>query len=88
MVPKRSNRAEREPKAPAPERRREPNRPPPADRRLAYATLPLRFFLGVTFVYAGLQKIADPGFLRPGASTYIGSQLQAFSAHSPIGFLI
>jgi thiosulfate dehydrogenase [quinone] large subunit len=39
-------------------------------------------------VYAGLQKIADPGFLRPGASTYIGSQLQAFTAHSPIGFLV
>ena len=61
---------------------------PPPDRRLAYGTLPLRFFLGVTFVYAGLQKIADPGFLRPGASTYMGTQLQAFAAHSPIGFLI
>src|SRR5260370_15636254 len=58
------------------------------DRRPAYATLPLRFFLGVTFLYAGLQKIADPGFLRPGASTYIGTQLQAFAAHSPIGFLV
>ena len=64
-------------------------RPPVADRGLAgYATLPLRFFLGVTFVYAGLQKISDPGFLKPGSSTYIGTQLQAFSAHSPIGFLL
>ena len=62
--------------------------PPAPDRRLAYATLPLRFFLGATFVYAGLQKIADPGFLSPGAPTYIGTQLQAFAAHSPIGFLI
>jgi thiosulfate dehydrogenase (quinone) large subunit len=53
-----------------------------------YATVPLRLFLGVTFVYAGLQKIADPGFLKPGASTYIGTQLQAFALHSPIGFLI
>jgi len=76
VVPKRSARPERVPQAPAP------------DRRLAYATLPLRFFLGVTFLYAGLQKIADPGFLRPGAPTYIGGQLQAFAAHSPIGFLI
>lgn len=59
-----------------------------ADRRLAYGTLPLRFFLGATFVYAGLQKIADPGFLQPGASSYIGTQLQSFAAHSPIGFLI
>ena len=50
--------------------------------------MPLRLFLGVTFVYAGLQKISDPGFLQPGASTYLGTQLQAFAAHSPIGFLI
>ncbi|HEV2028267.1 MAG TPA: TQO small subunit DoxD [Candidatus Dormibacteraeota bacterium] len=50
--------------------------------------MPLRLFLGVTFVYAGLQKISDPGFLQPGATTYIGSQLQGFAAHSPIGFLI
>ena len=75
------------PKKKAARLEREAKAPPP-DRRLAYATLPLRFFLGVTFVYAGLQKIADPGFLRPGASTYIGTQLQAFAAHSPIGFLI
>jgi len=61
---------------------------PASDRWIAYATLPLRLFLGVTFVYAGLQKISDPGFLQPGASTYIGTQLQAFAAHSPIGFLI
>lgn len=58
------------------------------DRWLAYGTLPLRLFLGLTLVYAGLQKIADPGFLRPGASTYIGTQLQSFAAHSPIVFLI
>lgn len=61
---------------------------PQADRWLSYGTLPLRLFLGATFVYAGLQKISDPGFLQPGASTYIGTQLQGFVAHSPIGFLI
>jgi len=58
------------------------------DRWLAYGTVPLRFFLGITFVYAGLQKIADPGFLSPGSTTYIGTQLQAFAVHSPIGFLV
>jgi thiosulfate dehydrogenase [quinone] large subunit len=42
----------------------------------------------LTFVYAGLQKISDPGFLQPGARTYIGTQLQSFAAHSPIGFAI
>jgi thiosulfate dehydrogenase [quinone] large subunit len=60
----------------------------PPDRRLVYGTLPLRLFLGATFVYAGLQKISDPGFLQPGSSTYIGTQLQGFAAHSPVGFLI
>ena len=29
----------------------------------------LRGFLGVTFVYAGLQKLADPGFFRRGSIT-------------------
>ena len=62
--------------------------PPPADRWLAYGILPLRLFLGLTFLYAGLQKIADPGFLQPGSSTYIGTQLQGFAVHSPIAFAI
>jgi thiosulfate dehydrogenase [quinone] large subunit len=62
--------------------------PPARDRWLGYATLPLRLYLGATFAYAGVQKILDPGFLQPGSSTYIGTQLQAFSAHSPIGFLV
>ena len=30
------------------------------------ALFPLRIFLGVTFVYAGIQKLSDPGFLHPG----------------------
>jgi len=61
---------------------------PASNQWLAYSTLPLRFFLGVTFIYAGLQKIADAGFLQPGSSTYIGTQLQAYGAHSPIGFFV
>jgi len=50
--------------------------------------LPLRLFLGITFAYAGLQKIADPGYLDPNSGTYLGSQLKAFASSSPIGFLI
>lgn len=61
---------------------------PASNQWLAYATLPLRFFLGVTFIYAGLQKVADAGFLQPGSSTYIGTQLQAYAATSPIGFFV
>ena len=92
IVPKRSARIERAapPRGPQAAGSSQPRAPQPAgrDRLLAYATLPLRFFLGSTFLYAGLQKIADPGFLQPGAATYIGTQLKAFTLHSPIGFLI
>jgi thiosulfate dehydrogenase (quinone) large subunit len=45
----------------------------------------LRAFLGITFVYAGVQKFADPNFLHAGTPDYIGNQLQAFATGSPIG---
>jgi thiosulfate dehydrogenase [quinone] large subunit len=54
----------------------------------ALALLPLRGFLGVTFVYAGIQKLSDPGFLHQGAPTYIGAQLHAFANGTPGGFLL
>lgn len=54
----------------------------------AMALLPLRLFLGGTFVYAGIQKLSDPGFLHPGAPTYIGTQLGGFAAGTPGGFLL
>ena len=48
--------------------------------RSAYWILaPLRLFLGVTFVYAGLQKFGDPQFFNPTAAGYIGKQIIAFS---------
>jgi len=52
------------------------------------ALLPLRAFLAVTFVYAGVQKLSDPGFLHPGSPTYIGAQLHAFAHGTPAGFLL
>ena len=54
----------------------------------ALALFPLRLFLGVTFVYAGIQKLSDPGFLHPGAPTYIGTQLHGFAAGTPGGFVL
>src|SRR2546423_5160114 len=54
----------------------------------ATALLPLRLFLGGTFVYAGGQKLSDPGFLHEGAPTYIGTQLHAFAQGTPGGFLL
>lgn len=52
------------------------------------ALLPLRVFLGATFVYAGIQKLSDPGFLHVGAPTYIGTQLQGFANGTPGGFIL
>jgi thiosulfate dehydrogenase [quinone] large subunit len=52
------------------------------------ALLPLRLFLGLTFVYAGYQKLSDPGFLHPGSATYIGTQLHQFAHGTPGGFLL
>jgi thiosulfate dehydrogenase [quinone] large subunit len=48
----------------------------------------LRVFLGATFIYAGWNKASDPGFLTQGEPSYIGTQLAAFAANSPIGFLL
>src|SRR6185436_10860946 len=56
--------------------------------RPAMALLPLRIFLGITFVYAGIQKFSDPGFLHQGAPTYIGTQLHGFANGTPGGFLL
>ena len=43
----------------------------------------LRAFLGVTFVFAGVQKFLDPNFLRPGGGDYIGTQLDGFATGTP-----
>ncbi len=56
--------------------------------RLARSLLALRLFLGLTFVYGGIQKLSDPGFLHPGAPTYIGTQLHGFATGTPGGFLL
>jgi thiosulfate dehydrogenase [quinone] large subunit len=57
-------------------------------RRLGWALFPVRLFLGVTFVYGGIQKLSDPGFLHPGAPTYIGTQLRGFAHGTPGGFVL
>lgn len=62
------------------------HRPPVLSPSLAL--FPLRLFLGATFVYAGIQKLGDPGFLHPGAPTYIGTQLEAFANGTPGGFIL
>lgn len=48
----------------------------------------LRLFLGVTFIYAGLDKLIDPTFLRTSGPGSIASQLDAFVRVSPIAILV
>jgi thiosulfate dehydrogenase (quinone) large subunit len=55
----------------------------------AWIILPLRFFLGFSFVAAGLDKLADPTFLDPSAISYIGHQIAGFAPGTPLeGFLL
>ncbi|MGH9080950.1 MAG: Rieske 2Fe-2S domain-containing protein [Acidimicrobiales bacterium] len=46
--------------------------------------VPLRLFLGATYLYAGLQKLSDPQFLRTSSPTGIHAQLLATVHSSPI----
>jgi len=54
----------------------------------AGAVLPLRLFLGVTFLYAGLDKLLDPSFLDSTSLAWIGAQLAAFARSSPLADLL
>ncbi|MCC3779478.1 DoxX family protein [Streptomyces sp. UNOB3_S3] len=63
-----------------------------------YALLPLRLFLGITFVYAGLDKLTDPAFLASGGQGSIGALMESvrgtaalpglvdLALKSPVGF--
>lgn len=54
-----------------------------------WGLVPLRLFMGATFVYAGVQKLTDPQYFDPTARGYIGHQIAAFATGSPLhGFLI
>ena len=56
--------------------------------RVGWVLLPLRLFLGVTFVFAGLQKLADPNYLDDHAPTGVRQQLLTVSRNSPIGGML
>ncbi len=56
---------------------------------LGWAVLPLRLFLGITFIYSGIQKLTDPQYFHPSAARYIGNQIAAYAGGSPIhSFLV
>lgn len=50
--------------------------------------LPLRLFLGITFLFAGLQKLANPEFFRSSSPFSIHAQLIGTTHTSPIGGLL
>ncbi len=50
--------------------------------------LPLRLFLGLSFLSAGFDKLTDPGYLDPSARNYIGQQITSMAPGTPLeGFL-
>jgi thiosulfate dehydrogenase [quinone] large subunit len=71
-----------------PERRLPLNAPVRAWALAEWALLPLRFFLGSTFLFAGLQKLANPNFFNSASPTSIQAQLIASARISPIHMLI
>ena len=62
--------------------------PSGATSMAGWALLPLRAFLGGTFAFAGLQKLANPGFFDASNPTSIQSQLASAARVSPIHGLI
>jgi hypothetical protein len=66
------------------------SKPVPASSALylGCALLPLRAFLGFTFCFAGLQKLANPRFLDAADPASIQSQLAGAARRSPVHALI
>ncbi|MFJ8760454.1 DoxX family protein [Streptomyces cyaneofuscatus] len=58
------------------------------ERAGQYALLPLRLFLGVTFVYAGLDKLTDSGFLSATGPGSIGELMNTVRDSSAIPALV
>jgi len=46
--------------------------------------LPLRIFMGLTFIYAGLQHLTDSSYFDPSKAGYIGHLVSQYAVGSPI----
>jgi len=53
-----------------------------------WVLLPLRLFVGVTFLFAGLQKLSNPNFFNPKSPISIQAQLQGATHTSPLHALL
>ena len=58
------------------------------DSATRYALLPLRVFLGVTFIYAGLDKLTDSAFMKDSGSGSIGDMMRGVRDSSAIPALV
>ena len=58
------------------------------DSLARYALLPLRVFLGVTFIYAGLDKITSSSFMKASGPGSIGETMHAVRNSSAIPALV
>ncbi|POX55490.1 hypothetical protein C3489_10615 [Streptomyces sp. Ru71] len=58
------------------------------DSAARYALLPLRVFLGVTFVYAGLDKLTDSGFMQASGAGSIGDTMRSVRDSAAIPALV
>jgi thiosulfate dehydrogenase (quinone) large subunit len=75
-------------RAPAPTSPPPPVPGPRGPGTLGRVLLPLRAFLGFTFCFAGLQKLANPGFFQAGNPGSIQAQLAGAVRRSPVHMLI
>ncbi|HWE68669.1 MAG TPA: Rieske 2Fe-2S domain-containing protein [Acidimicrobiales bacterium] len=62
--------------------------PPRAPYLFGWSILPLRLFLGITFCFAGLQKLANPNFFNANSPSGIHAQLIAAIRVSPLHSLL
>ncbi|WP_344602714.1 DoxX family protein [Streptomyces glaucus] len=58
------------------------------DTATRYALLPLRVFLGVTFLYAGLDKLTDSAFLAEAGAGSIGDMMRTVRDSSALPALV
>ena len=57
-------------------------------RRTGWVLMPLRVFLGATFVFAALQKLANPSFFDASSPGSVQAQMHAVAPTSPLGPLV
>ncbi|MFD7700589.1 DoxX family protein [Streptomyces caelestis] len=58
------------------------------DTATRYALVPLRVFLGITFLYAGLDKLTDSAFMKDAGAGSIGDMMRGVRDSSAVPALV